>query len=562
VDCKRFCKRSSQSDVNQTDGWEVEAQAAVQEFLARYDKRTDSWDLPREGRLWSAVQLAHLQGHLGAGRKAAIIDGSVDLSIPRLAERVKAHPIAEGVSDEPRDHASAVALLLSEVAPEAEIDLYEVFRDGRPQRESIASALALVAETDADIVNMSLGRPTIADHFWPAGPSHLNVSLDHPLGAPLDDDCELCAGTNAIAKQGKIVVAAAGNRPDAIYCPARSSSIISCGFSIEERWLADDGGEFAASHTSTAFPQAIYADFPILQVAGALGTSFAAPLLSGFLLLVTQPEIVSQFIISAQRAAKAELFHQRAREGDFTEDDGVLSMFERAMQACPHHHVAQHAVAPCPECMLFSEDLYVNYGLALIERGRLGEGQELLAAAAVHMPLSPHANANLGWLRHQDALAMLRASPHENASTAADTLARSRTYLDRAIELRDFPPYRRLREHGLQLEQKLRDDLRAIARIRSRLDKAPRTLSGGEAGEVMEDLSALDPVIMPPSLRGLVTRFLAELRTGRASDSLSIGGKYDIEAFQEAWSSDKPDPGPDAASGVRQPEEFNGDVRD
>ena len=517
--------------------WELEGQGASGELLARYDAGADLWALPRDGRFWSAVDVARRVGRRGQGRTIAIIDGSVDASIPRLAERAVIHSVADAPSDEPTDHGTVVSLLASTVAPDADLEIYETYRLGRPDRSSVKQALAAVGESNADIVALSFGSAEPTVELWASRDEFLR---EHPTRGPsrkwFDDDCPLCRWTTNVAEAGKMVVAAGGNDAGSIFCPARAASVISTGFSVENRFLVHGDREFSSSEPTDAFSSSIFIDFTLGQFPGALGTSYAAPLFAGFLALCEDLGIISDFIEARHVASTAESYHREANEGVSTIlPQWALDTFAAALKLSPHSHSASDGPSPCPECTLFCEDLYVNYGLSLMEQRRGREAEELLRTASMLTPVSPHAFANLGVLYHNRALAAFRASPSDNAGLALGYLNDSHRCLDQAIALRPFGPYYRRREQVIEFEDHLFGDIQRLLRIGQLLDAPATSLGLEDVLEIMQSLIRLDPIVTPAGLQQRVIELLTWIQSGQSPYAARVLREYDVEAFISAW---------------------------
>ncbi|NTW63871.1 MAG: S8 family peptidase, partial [Chlorobiaceae bacterium] len=263
---------------------ELEADGAEATLRYFFERESGKWLLPKDGRFWDAVKAAHAAGQTGQGKTVAIIDAGFDLSIPRLAEHTRCIPIQNFSSSKPADHGTLVALLILEVAPEVQLDLYEVTGpDGRIDIQLLMKAFELVRSSSAVLLNVSLGhaRHLTTDELIAlqagTGLTDDDLRLMVEEGRPLTDhECPLCAAADAVAKSGKLVVAAAGNDSDAIYCPARSRNVIASGFSMEKLNIAPDGGELANSKITEEFSHSQFADYAIKQVPGALGTSYSA----------------------------------------------------------------------------------------------------------------------------------------------------------------------------------------------------------------------------------------------------------------------------------------------
>ena len=423
--------------------------------LARYDRDADRFNGPRLGAFWESVTLAHEMGHLGQGRRVAVIDTGFDRSIPVLDAQTHlfdAHPQARTA------HGSAVALLIHAVAPAATLLLAPVGTDDGLDEERIVAAIGLAVEAGADVINLSMGRPipyeeavdgevTRASFDGVDGDplvNHAEHRRAHPdwraalRPRPTDPLEQAVAG--AIAA-GCTVVAAAGNSLSHVYSPGLVAGVVSVGFVKDVRALADEGGEISQAGQPTGFSQTVWHDLGLVQPAGTIGTSFAAPLTSGLVATMPDRSVVPRYLRAAALAAEADLLatvpQMTGRRYEI-----AAQLYEDAVNGDPHRHWAAEpsSIAPCPECALLAGPSYINGGRHWLRGGRVDAAEQVLRAAVAFAPLSPHAHANLGVTL---ALRAESARVADDVDAVGRLLAEARDEMQRAVDLRpDHEDYR------------------------------------------------------------------------------------------------------------------------
>lgn len=420
-------------------------------LLDAYDPASGTWALPKEGEFWDSVALAHRLGRTGRGRRIAVVDGAFDTGIPALAEqRLADVPIPS----EPTDHGTAVALLIHEVAPDAELVLWPISTGGRVDRNQLGKALRALAEDDLDVVNLSLGE----GHDWRevepaegagARPDSTQSFFDYIRWFSLEergrsrvrtDHLPLAGLARRVAAQGTTVVAAIGNRSGTVYSPAIDDAVVSCGFQIVRRSL-DQGGEEVAWGDLPSFDQsAINADVMLPQPEGVLGSSYSSPLVAAFATLVADRAEFPGFLESARLAGLASAVEPSLGEHWDPDSHGVLDVIYReALLAVPHTHWRDPVVGPCPECALLARPVFVDWGLFKAKAGDFAGAVELLRAARAFAPFDVHAAANLG-------VVLLESVRRDAAAPdSAARLAGARRHLEFAVAKRP--------EHGTYAER-------------------------------------------------------------------------------------------------------------
>lgn len=404
--------------------FEFEAVNAATSLLQSYDVTTDKWAFPQEGEFWRAIRAAHERGIRGKGCRIAIIDSAFDLTIPRLKQRASGVIKEWAAPSESTDHGTAVALLVCEVAPDAEIDFYSVGEHGHPDERLLLKALGLVAQSDAKLVNLSLGRR--------ADKAPVKAANSNP-----EAHCDICKAAQAASLGGRLLVAAVGNRRGQASCPARDKSVLGIGFQTVKSSLyqTDEGGTAETSEwKDPSYNQAYAAKYTLVQPEGVLGSSFATPLATGALALCDDLTQIPPLFEALRLAGDAELFHDFLHQGDSRAVDVTRGTYLKALSKLPHRHGAQSAGDPCTMCSIFAQGLYVNAGLFFLEIGDLDNATDLLRAARWLAPWSPHALANHATLLRVKA--QVEYEQTQDRDKALSMLFESQLDYARALEIR------------------------------------------------------------------------------------------------------------------------------
>lgn len=216
----------------------------------------------RAGRHSSVDWKAALRDGTGRGVRIGLLDTGVDSRHPELQGKVAAHyearidvrqgrVVAVAQGEDPNEHGTSCAGILSRLAPEAEIHSVQII--GNHPRDSPLKLIAgfrFAIEQGWDVININAG----------AGTPHV----------------ELRALAEAAERAGLIVVAAKDNRPDVAGFPAAFPNVLAVDMDYFEdplalRFFPDREVEVEAS--------GVYIDAP---AAGGgrhyvTGSSFAAP---------------------------------------------------------------------------------------------------------------------------------------------------------------------------------------------------------------------------------------------------------------------------------------------
>lgn len=378
---------------------EFESHTESENLIDNYDPVSDTWGFPQDSEFWDAVKEAHRNGVRGQQKRIAIIDGAFDFNIPKLASQAERGIVHHWAAPaENTNHGTAVALLISTVAPESHFDFYEVATNGRPNRQLLLKALDLAGQSGAMIVNLSLGRRVRASDWW----SRLWKE---------DEPCEICRAASNTASHDKLVLAAVGNAAGQAFCPARDAAIRGIGFQLEVRELqeTEEGGwSETAIAIGPSYPQAFMPDYTLMQPKDVLGSSFAVPLISGAIALIDNISDFHKYVTAIRVGGNAELWQALLRPSSSRQDiEKVRSLYSKAFSELPHRHHGAEEGPPCVGCSLFAQDLYVNAGLFALNTNDFALAEELLRAARWLAPWSPHAAANLAALLRAKAEMLL-----------------------------------------------------------------------------------------------------------------------------------------------------------
>lgn len=382
---------------------------AVTRFLDRiFDSDSETVTIERSSRLWDAVESAHAAGRRGSGRIVGILDTDFDLSVNRLAarhdRRVTAPP------SRPARHGTAVALLVSEIAPEATLQLFDV-RPGRfLHQRNVVDAVVKARDAGSEVLNLSLGFTTpgsggpvtdldpfdIVDVEHPGEDTnalverYLHTASLFPSGR-CTRPCTVCDSFDSPDSSTMTLIAAGGNS-DATLCPAVHRRCVGAGFEVISRSAHGDNLALAAG--LPAHEQSARCEFVLPLPAGFEATSFAAPLLTGVCALddptgdleyMMRVSLVNSLIVMRHRSLE-----QRAERGDATSSQGwaVNAAYRHLLSLVPptHRHWERGDDPPCTLCALTVLDAYRGISQTF---GSLGHHQYALDWAHVGRRICP-----------------------------------------------------------------------------------------------------------------------------------------------------------------------------
>ncbi|MDQ1059745.1 hypothetical protein QFZ23_003646 [Arthrobacter globiformis] len=394
-------------------------------MLSKYDREEREWTIPQGGEFWEAVRSARMLDRFGEGCRIAIIDGGFDASYPAIADQHLQFPTRE---DQPTAHGTVVALLVHEIAPRADLDLYPCAIGGKLEVRLVEEAITQCIADGVGVINLSLGKGISLAKAW----RDTDVDSPTPDISDIDDwrrlfnipDSPVGPAVRAALQSGVTVIASAGNHNDYVYIPAAMPGVAAVGFQIVQREIVDRV-EIAES-TPPSFLQSLGSDYLLEQPANVLGSSFACPLIAGFASLMKERELLSQYLRCARRSANASAAMAWLRSPTVKDLDFVRSLFRDALESAPHSHHKETIddVSPCPECALFAAPAYIDFGLFLTETGDLGFAEQLLKTVRGFAPTNYHAAANLG----------ITFACKAEAAKESNDMGRTRDYLHLAID--------------------------------------------------------------------------------------------------------------------------------
>ncbi len=363
---------------------ELEAGVDVaDQLLKRYDPVQCCWSLPKTGEFWEIVTDGHRNGHDGNGVTVAVVDGGFDTTISALSR----FPV-RGVDPGHTSHGSAVALLVREVAPAAQLRLFTATRQGKLDAALVASAIRHAVDAGAQVINLSLGWrvPLSEEVLRDLSPSQL-VDWRERLRLPEHSVTEAVA--EAVA-QGALVVAACGNNSESVLIPAAMNDALAVGFLTV--WDLGDGELTGLS--PNGYSQSRYADVRLVQPADVLGSSFACPLVAGFAAISPHREILRSYVRPIAIAAIASDLMIGWSSSAWNDRAEVIDeWFKRSLRDLPHIHLP--ATGPCLTCGLLAAPAYINWGLWKLRWGDLDGAEELFRAVTVFAPSNRIAERNL-----------------------------------------------------------------------------------------------------------------------------------------------------------------------
>ena len=401
------------------------ATASREIFDRLYDPEEGRFKIERSGALWEAVEVAHEQGRFGRGRRITILDSGFDVELePLRAVLDPESRVTRGTIVRRGNHGSVVALLIHEVAPEATLLLVEIAPQAKPPAKDVAAALADVSKLGPEIVNISL---EFASDALPRDRSAIALDVvlseDPPPGAFLEQvaawltitdpyapggcrwACPLCEELERVPTE-TLVVTAAGNT-DRLVCPACSERCLGLGFQYE-RLVTREGRSVLARDLPRGYTQSLYTEFGVRQPESLGGTSFAAPLVSGFAAVVDDradlaamarlPFAMTPLLVLGNALADRGTVAGRAI-------DTLRRGYEVFGAAFPsqHRHWEHEQPGPCATCSLFAVEWYKGFLSLLIASGRADEAVRLGEVAAAVMPRSPGVAQNLAEARARGA---------------------------------------------------------------------------------------------------------------------------------------------------------------
>lgn len=429
------------------------ASASVEELelLDQFDVDTGRWKLPLVGLFWETIKAAHKDGLTGANKRIVIIDAMPDISIPALSS-VKLHTL---VDDAPHPHGTLVALLARTAAPDAEIIHYAICKGNTPQLPALMRAVSEALALDADTLCLSLGA---VQKMEPGPNAELASFVDVAdyIGAaryltgsepemPVVTSCGFPECLCALIAQGlrptsPVVLCAAGNDAG-LFCPARAPETISIGFQTERVWF--ENGHEKRAWQKPDFVQSGLLDYTVLQLEGAIGSSFAAPLVAGALALRETPRPVRDLLRANEVSAMAQdiekdvnLWTERKEDVPLWVARQLATIYDLAFD--PHGDVGNFDISATRrlEARLFFASTVMNKGLVLKdcrELGLLDRAINMFHWTAWLMPWDPAPRANIA----SSLLSIADAGPKLGMEKReiAKLLLQAKTLFDQVLDI-------------------------------------------------------------------------------------------------------------------------------
>ncbi len=233
-----------------------------------------------------------------------------------------------------------------------------------------------------------------------------------------------------------MVVAAAGN-VHPLVCPACFTRTVGVAFHRESTTVTSDGRVVKGQLPATGRGNLLQAEVTVAEPPGFDGTSFAAPLLSGFAALTTSPHDVEALARSGTALTPvlqlAQLHAQCSERGGAraiaTLHQGMLA-FAEGIPAGHRHWERAIVSQTCPECALFLIDWYNALVSLLMATGVPEQAVPIARIAAVLAPFSPSVAGNLGEGLRRWALGEPQESPRRGEHFREAALA-----FERAVQL-------------------------------------------------------------------------------------------------------------------------------
>jgi tetratricopeptide (TPR) repeat protein len=215
----------------------------------------------------------------------------------------------------------------------------------------------------------------------------------------------------------------------------------------------------------------------------------------------------------------------------------AIKNFDRALELLPHRHEKDGLSFPCSECILFAEDIYVNYGLALASNGELERSVVLWETAMKFAPDSPHAYANLGWYHYVTCRELLSRDLSNNVDRALDLLGKAAAFYRRAIEIRPFfdgyfQKYNEIADLEHQIRFAIVQRIRVLRLLSLHVDSK---LSQDQRDLLVSIIHGLAPNAVSAAERDDVCTFLEELARSSNDFDRKIRERFNVEEILKIW---------------------------
>jgi hypothetical protein len=410
--------------------------------------------MDHDGDFWDAVAVAHASGAYGGGREVAIVDSGFDMTIDRLRDASSPDSITRSDTLEPHGrHGTVVALLVNMIAPAARLLLLDAgSSQAGPTRTKVGELLQSERVRRADIVNLSMEFVSDCPRSAPEVDIAVLVDPDPPTDRFVEElrhwrdgaglyapggcqrPCMICLAIDALPSD-TLVIAAAGNDENLqAVCPSANSRTVGLGFENRPVRYAD-GMTTVGSSLPDDFEQTLMVELGIPQPAGFLGTSFAAPLVSGLAALLTNPMDVA--VCTRLRAGLAPLINlsMTMRSTPIVTKSVLttaLAGFAEYAAGFPpaHQHWLHQPPKPCAVCSFFVHDWYRNYTAVAATQIEPAEATAICTLGTAVLPRSADLACNRG-----AALRRLATSTLDNPAARARHLADATEEYQRALRL-------------------------------------------------------------------------------------------------------------------------------
>lgn len=352
-----------------------------------YSIKTNSFNFKKDNEFWHSIGFAHKNGINGRGIKAAILDIGFDLSYPSLQKQTKLHRQYH-LQKNSVTHGNTVALLVLEVAPQVELHLFDIGKNGSPNPDFIDLAIEEITQIGMNIVNLSWGKKV---------PKKVHTATELAIE---NCNCYVCSKIKPLA-QHTLVVTSVGNDANFQYCPSTVPNVYNAGFQSESVTVKKtlDGGKAylaGAIHPKT-FSQSLNTHFTIMQPDNLTGSSFASPLFAGFLALMENPKNdLLKYLSAAEYNARAASLVLTAEKNKtiLTDYEAIENHFLNGIRCNPHGILCDKNDF-CLECSTFTLDGYQNLALLYLNTNQFPLAKKLALHAITIAPFSAHAYATL-----------------------------------------------------------------------------------------------------------------------------------------------------------------------
>lgn len=353
-----------------------------------YSLITNSFTFNKDSDFWHSIAFAHEKNKKGEGVKIAVLDIGFNMSYPTLHKQTKLHR-KYNTEKTSVSHGNTVALLILEVAPMAELYLFDIGKSGVPEPEFIDLAIEEIEKIGIDIVNLSWGKKL---------PKKVHSATEI---ATENCSCYVCSKIKPLAER-TLVVTSVGNDANFQYCPSTVPNVYNAGFQTESVALkkTDNGGTayIAEAMHPQNFSQSLNTHFTIMQPEKLVGSSFAAPLFAGFLALMDErkKEILNKFIVVTEFNAQAgNLFFLAEKNNTLSKDfEKIENKYLYALNLNPHGVYCKKNDF-CVECSTFTLDGYQNLSLLYLYTQQFALAEKLAFHAITIAPFSAYSYATL-----------------------------------------------------------------------------------------------------------------------------------------------------------------------